>query len=267
MSKVSVILPVYNGEKYLREAIDSILAQTFSDFELLLLNDGSTDASESIIQSYADDRIVYIKNEKNCGLIYTLNKGIDLAKGEYIARMDADDIAFAKRLEKQLAFLEKANALLLFTRVNLIDAGGNSLPNWADDANNTTQEQIKSFLKKDNCLAHPTVMGKASVFKKYRYRYNQKYSEDYDFWLRCLADGLRLEKLPEPLLLHRILPTSATRFKKVNLYYRLAKVKFRFLWPQMKKRRLTTFNAGVLLYAMTDLVKAAGKEIKLLVAK
>lgn len=262
MPKVSVILPVYNGEKYLKEAVDSILSQTFTDFELLLLNDGSTDASEDIIQSYTDERIVYIKNEENRGLIFTLNKGIDLAKGDYIARMDADDVTVPQRLEKQLAHLEKNKTVMLFTRVKLIDAAGNRLPDWEDDARNTKPAQIKNFLKKDNCLAHPTAMSSANLFKQYRYRYNQKYSEDYDLWLRLLADGYIIEKLNEPLLLHRILPTSATRFKKVNLYYRLAKVKFRFLWPQMKKGKMTLFATGVFLHAVTDLVKASGKELK-----
>lgn len=267
MPKVSVILPVYNGEKYLKEAVDSILAQTFTDFELLLINDGSTDGSEAVLQGYKDERIVYVKNEKNTGLIHTLNKAINLAKGEYIARMDADDLALPERLQKQLSRLEKSGAAVLFTRVKLMDAGGKPLPPWQDDAANVAPQRIKNFLKSDNCLAHPTVMGKTTLFKKYGYRYNQKYSEDYDLWLRLLADGLRIEKLEEPLLLHRILPTSETRFKKVNLYYRLAKVKIRFLWPQIKKGRITAFTAGVFLHAVADLAKAGGKEIKALLGR
>ena len=97
MPKVSVLLPVYNAEKYLQEAIDSILRQTFTDFELLLINDGSTDGSEEVIRQYHDDRIVYIKNDGNKGLIYTLNRGIEAAKGTYIARMDADDVSLPER--------------------------------------------------------------------------------------------------------------------------------------------------------------------------
>lgn len=267
MPAVSVILPVYNGEKYLREAIDSILSQTHTDFELLLMNDGSTDTSEAIIQSYTDPRIVYVKNESNKGLIYTLNKAIELAKGEYIARMDADDIALPARLENQLRYLKQSVAAILATRVKLIDDEGKTLPDWEEDARNLSAHEIKSFLLKDNCIAHPTVMGKASLFKAYGYRYNQKYSEDYDLWLRLIADGLIIEKLAEPLLLHRILSTSATRAKKVNIYYRLAKVKFRFLWPQIKKGRFTSYHAKVVMYGLMDLIKAGGKEIKRLVAK
>jgi hypothetical protein len=110
-------------------------------------------------------------------------------------------------------------------------------------------------------------MGKSSLFKKYKYEYNQKYSEDYDLWLRIIADGLVIEKLAEPLLLHRILPTSATRFKKVNSYYRLGKVKFRFLWQQVKKGKFSAFNAKVFLFGSIDLLKAAGKEVKALFTK
>lgn len=101
---VSVVLPAYNAELYLKEAIDSVLSQTFTDFELIILNDGSIDRTEEIILSYNDSRIVYVKNEKNLGLIGTLNKGINLAKGKYIARMDADDICLPERFKNRLIF-------------------------------------------------------------------------------------------------------------------------------------------------------------------
>src|SRR5687767_7542953 len=95
---ISVLLPVYNAEKYLRESIDSILKQTYSNFEFLILNDGSTDGSEEIIKSYSDPRIRYSKHE-NCGLAATLNKGIEQAKGEIIARQDQDDISLPERFQ------------------------------------------------------------------------------------------------------------------------------------------------------------------------
>ena len=103
---ISVILPVYNAERFLREAIDSVLKQTFVDFEFIILNDGSTDKTEDIILSYKDPRIRYVKNEKNLKLIKTLNKGVDMARGKYIARMDADDISLPERFEKEVAYLE-----------------------------------------------------------------------------------------------------------------------------------------------------------------
>ena len=96
-SLISVLMPVYNVEKYLQEAIESILNQTYSNFEFLIINDGSSDKSGEIINSYNDSRIVYLQNNKNKGLVYTLNYGISLAKGEYIARMDGDDISLPDR--------------------------------------------------------------------------------------------------------------------------------------------------------------------------
>ena len=107
MPKITVLMPVYNGEKYLRSAIESILNQTYKDFEFLIINDGSTDESERIILSYSDDRIRYVKNERNLRLIKTVNKGITLAKGLYIARMDCDDISLPNRFEEQMQALEK----------------------------------------------------------------------------------------------------------------------------------------------------------------
>lgn len=104
---VSVILPAYNAERFLKESIDSILAQTYRNFELIVLNDGSTDRTEEIVLSYSDPRIRYVKNEQNLKLIKTLNKGIDLAKGEYIARMDADDVSLPTRFEEEVYKFEE----------------------------------------------------------------------------------------------------------------------------------------------------------------
>lgn len=99
-------MPAYNAEKYLREAIDSILAQTFTDFELIIINDGSTDFTKDIILSYTDQRIRYIENEQNSGICVTLNKGLDAARGRYIARMDSDDISLPRRLEVQVQYMD-----------------------------------------------------------------------------------------------------------------------------------------------------------------
>ena len=107
MPKISVVMPAYNAEKYIGESIDSILNQTYGDFEFIIINDGSRDSTKEIILSYSDNRIVYLENEINSGIVVTLNKGLKYATGEYIARMDADDIAVAERLEKQIEFMEK----------------------------------------------------------------------------------------------------------------------------------------------------------------
>ena len=106
MPKLSVIMPAYNAEKYIGEAIESILNQTFTDFEFIIIDDGSSDHTADIIKGFHDERIRFIQNEKNSGVANTLNKGLELSQGEYIARMDADDISLPARFEKQVAFME-----------------------------------------------------------------------------------------------------------------------------------------------------------------
>ena len=111
--KVTVLMPVYNGEKYLNQAIDSILTQTFSDFEFLIIEDGSTDQSAEIIKSYSDSRIKLVCNDKNLKLAATLDKGLELSRGEYVARMDCDDISLRERLERQVEYLNSNNDICL----------------------------------------------------------------------------------------------------------------------------------------------------------
>lgn len=182
MCKISILLPVYNGELFLRQAISSIINQTYTDWELILINDGSTDNSENIISEFDDKRIRYFKNEHNLGLIKTLNKGIDLCRGEYIARMDADDICLPKRLEKQYHFMKTNSSIFLL--------GSNA---FIINNNNEITGKIVNFTK-DNLLKinllfsvpfiHPSIIAKASVLKELKYDENYKYAEDYELWTR-----------------------------------------------------------------------------------
>ena len=129
MPKVSVVMPAYNAEAYIGAAMESILSQSFGDFEFLILNDCSTDGTEAIIQSYDDPRIVYIKNEKNMGVAATLNKGLAAAQGEYIARMDADDFSLPQRFEKQVAYLDAhPEVVVLGTQVQFFSDRGDGEP-------------------------------------------------------------------------------------------------------------------------------------------
>ena len=166
---VTVLLPVYNSEMFLREAIDSILSQSFKDFEFLIINDGSSDNSLNIINSYHDQRIKLIDNIQNKGLIFSLNKGIDLAKGKYIARMDADDISLPERLETQINYFQKyPNAEVICSPIITITESGGLTKNWEADNNIRTVEEIKKNLPKENCIAHPSVMIKTITAKKYK---------------------------------------------------------------------------------------------------
>lgn len=186
MPKVTVLMSVYNGEKYLKEAIDSILAQTFRDFEFLIINDASTDSTKSIILSCHDPRIRYIENEANIGLTRSLNKGISLAKGEYIARMDADDVSLPARLEKQVQFLDSREGVGLL---------GTSWLSINDVGLLLSVNKACGGAYAAHSMCHGSVMIRKSTLEKAGgYRPCFKYAQDYDLWLRlsevCEADNL-----------------------------------------------------------------------------
>ncbi len=196
---ISVVMPVYNGEKYLREAIDSILNQTFTDFELLIINDGSSDSTEKIIQSYHDDRIVYIKNEQNLGLIKTLNKGLDLAKGEFIARMDQDDISSHERFTKQIALFEKNPEIgVCGTWFTLFRENHEDRIIKHPEHN----DSIKIGLLTSCFIGHPTVMMRKKAIENYRYDVNYQAAEDFELWTRLIRIT-KFYNIQESLLKYR----------------------------------------------------------------
>lgn len=160
--KVTVLMPVYNGEEYLREAIESILFQSFGNFEFLIIDDGSTDDSINIIASYTDPRIRVITNGENIGIARALNKGIELARGKYIARMDSDDISLPKRFEKQVDFLDK-NPEIGIVGSWIKTFGGRKTIILAHPCN---PEMVRIFFLFDSPLAHPTVMMRREFLKK-----------------------------------------------------------------------------------------------------
>ena len=260
--KVSILLPVYNVSAYLGEAIRSILQQSFTDFELIILNDGSTDQTENVVLSFSDDRIRYIKNEQNAGLIYTLNKGIDLATAEWIARMDGDDIADHQRIEKQWQYIQANSGIkVVATRVSLIDERGEPNGRWKEDESVVTPEQIMDFLPKNNCIAHPSIMINTELIKKYRYDPRQLHTEDYDLWLRLSADGIGIYKVDEPLLLHRIHTSSVTRKDQGNVFFKLARSKFKFVKTEFSMGKINGFVTRTFLYATSDWIKGILKSI------
>lgn len=196
---VSIIMSVYNGEQYLSIAIDSILNQTFTDFEFVIINDYSTDQSKAIIQSYADERIVYLENEKNIGLAASLNKGIAIAKGKYIARMDDDDVAFPERLQRQVAFLEENREIgLLGTYAEI----GGKQTGLRKHSEYSDELKVRTFFSCQFC--HPTVMIRKEVLDQNNLRYNEAFStaQDYDLWSRMLK-CTDFATLPDVLLKYR----------------------------------------------------------------
>ena len=122
---VSVVMPVYNGEKYLKEAIDSVLSQSYQNIELVIVNDGSTDSGSQIVKKYTDPRIRFVENESNSGIVYSRNKGLESATGKYVATLDSDDIALPDRIEKQVLFLENNSEYgMCGTFFSTIDSAG-----------------------------------------------------------------------------------------------------------------------------------------------
>lgn len=207
-SQVSVIMPVYNAEKYLREAIESILTQTFSDFEFLILNDGSTDHSIDIIRSYNDSRIRIHSSGVNRGLIFQLNKGLNLSRGKYIARMDADDISLPERLARQVEFLETHPEIgVLGTGVTIIDGDGNTSHTLQPP---TQHVVIKWCLCFNNLITHPSVMMRRQIVGQVGgYNPDMALAEDFDLWRR-LSCVTRLSNLKDLLVFYRIHDSNAS---------------------------------------------------------
>lgn len=207
--RVTVLLPVYNGEKYLREAIESILDQTFHDFEFLIIDDCSTDSSIKIIRSFKDERICLARNKKNLKLAKTLNKGIRLARGEYIARMDSDDISLPDRLSEQIRYMDKNPGIgASGSWVELI--GENAGKIW--DFVPGDPDTLKCLQLFSNFIFHPTTIIRKSLIKKYGLFYDEDFStsQDYDLWCR-ISQYASLSNLEKVLLYYREHPEKISQ--------------------------------------------------------
>lgn len=201
---ISAVMPVCNGEAYVREAVESILAQTFTDFELIIINDGSTDGSGAILQELAvrDQRIVLVERA-NGGLVSALNEGIERAQAELIARMDADDVAMPERFALQLARLDAEPQLgLLGSFIRIMDKTGRIIRHGDYPV---SPAETARFLEHGCPVAHPTVMmRREAVLKAGGYRKLFSHCEDYDLWLRISELGYGIANLPQPLLNYRM---------------------------------------------------------------
>lgn len=200
----TVLMPVHNGEKHLKESIESILKQTYKDFEFLIINDGSTDSSLEIINSYNDFRIRLIHNDKNIGLACTLNKGIDLALEKYIVRMDCDDISTKNRLKFQVGYMEK------HPEIGICGAWTWSIGDLPGRISTAPykDEHIKAFLILRSAFAHPTVILRKPLLDRYNLRYRPEYIvEDYGLWLDSM-NYFKMHNIPLILLNYRVVSTS-----------------------------------------------------------
>ena len=227
---ISVVMPVYNGEKYLVEAIESILNQTFRNFEFIIVCAKSQDSSLEIIKKYmwVDDRIKLIQVDHK-GIVYSLNIGVDMAKGKYIARMDADDISLPERFEVQYAHMEEnPDIIILGTFVECFGECHDSNLSYEAYFNKVITEESIYLDVVNRCpLVHPTVMMKSTFAKQERY--DSKYStmEDYDLWVRAVKKGYILMNISKILLRYRVHKKSKSyleqgeEFLKAKIEYKL----------------------------------------------
>jgi glycosyltransferase involved in cell wall biosynthesis len=245
---VSVIMSVHNGEAYLKKAIDSIYSQTYTHWELIIMDDCSNEITKSILALYSADPKIKIKTQLiQKGLTKNLNEAIELCNGEFIARMDADDICINTRLEEQINYLLRNNNTdALATFITLIDENDNPVGTWTDDRAATTHNKIKRLLPYRNCIAHPTIMIRKKVLAQYKYNDEQINSQDWDLWLRMTADNLIIEKINTPLLLYRIHSKSVTSISNTNsAYAKKQKIYKIYLKNIAAKKRFTPFNLNI----------------------
>jgi glycosyltransferase involved in cell wall biosynthesis len=213
MKTLAVLLPTYNAALYINESIDSILNQTYADFDLFVYDDCSTDNTEVLIQSYKDSRVHYIKNQENLGIAKTLNKGLEalLYQYNYIARMDADDWAYPERFKKQLDYLEHHKDIVLCgTQGDWIkDMALNPKSGWEYPVRH---DYIKYYLLFAATFGHSSLIIRSDFLKKNALRYNEEIvtCEDWDLWIRVIKLG-KAVNLPDFLMKYRILNESNHR--------------------------------------------------------
>jgi glycosyltransferase involved in cell wall biosynthesis len=230
--KLTVLMPVYNCEPYLREAIDSILQQTFSDFEFLIINDASTDASEEIILSYTDPRIKYVKNDVNLRLVGTLNRGLDLIATPYMVRMDGDDVSTPDRLQKLFSYMESNPDIGVCG--SFIETFGNDNTVWKYDEDD---EMIRPCVFYKSMIGHASAIFRMSVLNENGIRYSERHMhmEDRVMWL-SLFHITKFHNLQEVLYKYRILEHNVTVKNKDSL-----------------KERVTAFYAEVFKFFEIDI--------------
>jgi len=254
---ISVIMAVHNGEEYLKSSIDSVLTQTYRNFEFIIIDDASTDLTPVILRKYSkkDRRIKIITNPKNVGLTKSLNKGIKIARGEFMARQDADDISLPSRFEKQINYLDShENVVLLGTSAYIIDKDNTIITKIVPPQ---SDEKIRKRLYSQNCIFHGSIMFRRKVGA---YRENFRFSQDYDLYLRALEIG-KIETLPEALYMHRFTKeqVSVTRLKEQTFFADLAR-KFAM---ERRKYGQDTYHYFFTKYGVPDFQKSSKMDLNL----
>ena len=270
---ISVILPVYNGESYIEDSIRSILGQTHQNFELIIINDGSTDNSDKIIKGFLKSNKIIYKSRKNKGLVNTLNEGIKLSSGSYIARMDQDDISYPKRLEKQLNFMQKNNIDVCGTSYHVINEQGKIIKTVESHKNNF--EIILSAMMVP--FIHPSVMFR-NIFKEKNIFYgnnNKVQAEDYDLWIRLIKMNLVFGNINEILIKYRLINTSMTSVNYIKIYKEVYKICNEFnkeykeelliSFMKINKSQVQKKFLGIMFKSIFNFIKVNGINSKILI--
>jgi glycosyltransferase involved in cell wall biosynthesis len=217
MPKVSVITTVYNAEKYIHESLDSIFNQTFQDFELILVNDCSTDNTESVLQEYVDkhNNITLVKNDSNRGVFYGRNRGLLLAQGEYVAIHDADDVSLPERLEKEVSFLDRHQKIVFVGSYALrISQTGEEIGSMVYPPRDTGGAFSVITRFKLNPIIDPSSMYRREIILNhggYTLDPALRTVADFELWCRLLCHGCLMANIQEPLIKYRINPKGVTR--------------------------------------------------------
>jgi glycosyltransferase involved in cell wall biosynthesis len=246
---ISVILPVYNGAESLESAIKSILQQSYADFEFIIIDDGSTDNSISVIRQFEDHRIKVILNDENRGLPFRLNQAIDLSRGKYIARMDADDIAFPERLETQLHYMKMNPEIdLVGSAMVVFGNGGQAIGKYEvpESHDEICRRQWAGFY-----LPHPTWFARKSFFEKYRYNINAYKSQDQELLLRAFSES-RFANVPDVLLGYRQEKLSIRR--SIVSRYIFSKAIASYFFETNEYYKLIRGISGQILKATADIL-------------
>lgn len=198
---VSILMPAFNGEKHIQEAIQSVLNQTYPYFELLILNDGSIDRTQSILDSFSDPRIKRMQHLQNLGLVATRNDLVAAAQGKYIALLDCDDIALPNRIAAQVDFLEKETADIIGSDHFTLNESNGKIKR---SKQRHSDADIRAMISVCSPLCNPSVMGHATIFKAHPYRVGTDVVEDYTLWQELALSGTRFANLKDSLIYYRI---------------------------------------------------------------
>ena len=214
MPLVSVIMSTYNRESMLKESIDSVLTQTFEDIEFIIINDASTDSTQSIIENYNDSRIRLYSNNQNCGCTFNYHNANNLAKGKYIAHIDDDDIFLPEKLQKQVDFLEQ-NPDIDMVGTYIETFGDGARPSWVFYSK---PEEIDFLMNLYNPLCHSSVMYRKSFLDKHAINYDisKKCAQDYDFYKQFVLKGAKISNLPDVLVRYRMHANRLTDVKETQ---------------------------------------------------